>query len=42
MLNGIRNVEFIKIRKLTMFITAACVLVLISQQLILEISGIYR
>ena len=29
MLNNIRNVEFIKMRKLKMFITAACVLSLI-------------
>ena len=29
MLNSIRNIESIKMRKLTMFITAACVLSLI-------------
>ena len=29
MLNSIRNVKFIKMRKLTMFITAVCVLFLI-------------
>ena len=31
MLNSIRNVKFIKMRKLTMFITAVCVLYLNKQ-----------